>query len=89
MDASGIIFPLYLETPLAALNLLYELEGAVSRLKQNPFLGSMLSDECLAAKGYRKLVVENDLIFWLANEILRGVAIMRVIYGAREYRELP
>lgn len=77
-----------LANPQAALALLDEIERSVSRLKRYPFMGSKIDDVVLATKDYRKLVVGNYLIFHLVNEAEREIVIMRVIYGAREYRDL-
>ncbi|MDO4553309.1 MAG: type II toxin-antitoxin system RelE/ParE family toxin [Bacillota bacterium] len=77
-----------LNNPAAAETLMTEIERAVEQLEQFPYIGSELEDACLAAKGYRKLVVENYLVFYIVNDERREVIIMRVMYGAREYRNL-
>ena len=74
--------------PPAALNLLGEIEESVNRLQQFPFIGSAAEDPYLASKGYRKLVVQNYLVFYLADQVQKEIVVMRVIYGAREYRSL-
>lgn len=73
---------------VAAERLIEQMEKSINQLKQFPYMGSKVEDEYLAAKGYRKLVVENYLIFHLIDEPQREVIIMRVIYGAREYHNL-
>lgn len=72
----------------AAERLLDEIEHSVNQLKQFPYIGSEVEDSYLAAKGYRKLVVSNYLVFHLVNEQAKEIVIMRVIYGAREYHNL-
>lgn len=72
----------------AAERLLAEMEKSINQLRQFPQIGSRVEDAYLAAKGYRKLVVENYLIFHLINEDAKEVIIMRVLYGAREYHKL-
>ena len=74
--------------PQAALNLLDEMEESINRLQQFPLIGSELEDPYLASKGYRKLVVQNYLVFHLVDQAQKEVIIMRVMYGAREYRSL-
>ena len=74
--------------PQAAMNLLCEMEESVNHLKQFPFIGSEPEDSYLASKGYRKLVVQNYLVFYLVDRVQKEVIIMRVMYGAREYRGL-
>lgn len=74
-----------LSAPDAAVSLLDEMEEQISRLCDFPYAGSVISDETLAARGYRKLIVRNYIIFYLVNEDERQVVIMRILYGARRY----
>lgn len=74
--------------PQAALSLLSEMEESINRLKQFPFIGSEVEDSYLASKGYRKLVVQHYLVFYLVDRASKEVVVMRVMYGAREYRSL-
>ena len=77
-----------LHSPDAAEQLLDKIEISINRLKDFSLSGSEVGDAYLASKGYRKLVVDNYLIFHLVNKASQEVLIMRVQYGAREYRSL-
>lgn len=72
----------------AAEKLIEEIEVCIMRLEELPFSGSPLSDETLSSRGYRKLVVNNYIVFYLVNEQDKQVTIMRVLYGARNYRTI-
>lgn len=74
--------------PQAAEHLMEEMEKSIHRLRDFPYIGSEVEDAYLASKGYRKLVVENYLVFHLVDDVSRVILIMRVQYGAREYRSL-
>ena len=74
--------------PEAALTLLNKIEKSISRLRLYPYVGSEVSDAYLGARGYRKLIVENYLVFYLIDEDEKAVVIMRILYGSREYRNL-
>lgn len=74
--------------PQAAENLLDEMEKSIRQLEHYPTLGFEVNDSYLASKGYRKLSVQNYLVFYLINHKEQEVIIMRVLYGAREYRDL-
>lgn len=74
--------------PQAAENLIEQIEQSVNQLRYFPYTGSEVEDAYLASKGYRKLVVENYLVFHLVDNAEQEVLIMRVQYGAREYRNL-
>lgn len=72
----------------AAEHLISVMEKVIGQLKQFPRIGSEVEDAYLSARGYRKLVVDNYLIFYLINDTQRAVVIMRILYGAREYHNL-
>lgn len=72
----------------AAERLITEMETSISQLKQFPRIGSEVQDTYLSAKGYRRLVVDNYLVFYLVDEGQKSVVIMRILYGAREYHNL-
>lgn len=70
----------------AANNLLEKIEDNIMGLKNYPYSCSLLSDEPLKNKGYRKLIIENYIAFYLVNESKKQVIIMRIIYGTQNYQ---
>lgn len=72
----------------AAVRLMSEMETNLLRLKDFPLSGSLRNDEFLRKKGYRKLIVENYIVFYLVNESEKQVVVMRVLYGSRKYENL-
>ena len=88
LDEIDTYISVTLVNPQAAERLLEEMENSISQLVQFPYIGSEVDDPYLARKGYRKLVVENYLVFYLVDSDQKQVVIMRVLYGAREYRSL-
>ncbi len=77
-----------LHNPSAALKLLDQFQYSIDQLKEFPLLGGRVNDRYLAKKGYRKLVVQNYLVFYLVREPSAEIIISRILYGAREYRHL-
>ena len=75
-----------LSNPQAAESLFEEIEKSIQRLKKFPYIGSEVTDSYLAAKGYRKLIVQNYLVFHLVDIKQKQIIIMRILFGAREYR---
>ena len=71
---------------IAANNLLEKIENSIIRLKEFPCSGSLISDELLKSKGYRKLVVENYIVFYLVNKSEKQVVVMRILYNAQKYQ---
>lgn len=73
---------------IAANNLLEKIESSIIRLKSFPYSCSFVSDDALKSKGYRKLIVDNYIAFYLVNEMEKQVVIMRILYGAQTYQDL-
>jgi toxin ParE1/3/4 len=72
----------------AADNLMEKIETTIMRLKDFPFSCSLISDETLKDKGYRKLIVDNYIAFYLVREEEKQVVVMRVLYGGQKYQDL-
>ena len=71
-----------------AANILERLETGIMRLKEFPFSCSYVADEFLRNKGYRKLIIDNYIVFYLIDEENKQVIIMRVLYGKQKYENL-
>ena len=71
----------------AANNLLEKIESSIMKLKDFPFSSNLVSDEFLKSKGYRKLIVENYIVFYLVNESEKQVVIIRILYCAQNYQD--
>jgi toxin ParE1/3/4 len=72
----------------AATNILERIEKEIIRLKEFPFSCNHVADEFLRNKGYRKLIVDNYIVFYLIEEEKDQVIIMRVLYGKQNYENL-
>lgn len=71
----------------AAENLMNKIESSIMRLRDFPFSCSFVEDNVLRSKGYRKLIVENYIAFYIINETMKHVVIMRVLYGGQKYQD--
>ncbi len=72
----------------AAINLLERIETSIMNLKEFPFACNYVADEFLKNKGYRKLIIDNYIAFYLVNEEEKLVIVMRVLYGRQKYQDL-
>ena len=77
---------LFAET--AAESLMDKIENAFMRLEEYPFSCSFVFDGPLKSRGYRKLIVDNYIAFYLVNKSEKQVIIMRVLYGASDYKNV-
>lgn len=68
----------------AAEAMLGRFEQALGRLRDYPFSGRVPDDAGLIRLGYRILVVENYLVFYVVEKKI--ILVHRIIHGARDYR---
>ena len=77
-----------LKNPIAADNLLNEIESSFKALIDTPEMYALCNDIHLRQYGYRKIVIKNYLIFYKINTAANNIYIMRIIYGKREYIDI-
>lgn len=65
-----------------------KIETSIMRLKAFPFSCTLVLDKHLQERGYRKLPVDNYIVFYLINENEGQVIIMRILYGASNYQDI-
>jgi toxin ParE1/3/4 len=82
-DLYGIFDYISQDNPKAAADLLEKIDSSIAILATNPSLGVVPKDSRLKEKGYRMLVVEKYLVFYVVKKNL--VQIRRIIHGARQY----
>ena len=86
-DMAGIYQYIFdtLHAPMAAENLIGEIEHKTKRLEDMPYSCPAVDDELLRAKGYRKLVVKNYIALYIVSDNEKLVTVMRLVYGASDY----
>ena len=85
-DMRDIISYLNTLSPDTALRYYDKLTEEIASLSTTPERCPRPRDLALAAKGYRYLIVENYLIFYVVSG--DTVQIRRILYGRRDYRSL-
>ena len=85
-DLRDIVDYLNTLSPSAALRYYDKLTQEIANLSTMPERCPRPRDLALAAKGYRYLIVENYLIFYVVSG--GTVQIRRILYGRRDYRAL-
>lgn len=85
-DLYGIFDYISQDNPSAAADLLEKIDHSISLLASNPYLGVIPKDIRLKNKGYRMLIVEKYLVFYIVKD--KTVQIRRIIHGARRYNFL-
>lgn len=77
-----------LHEPAAALRIYLAIREAVSGLDHRPFRFQVVEDEEYAARGLRKLLVENYIAFYVVDESANMVHVLRILYNRREWQNL-
>lgn len=74
-----------LSAPISALNMLEQLEEAMSGLNDMPQRYRLVADERLAQMGYRKLSVKKYTLFFSIDETNKVVDVERILYTRRDW----
>jgi addiction module RelE/StbE family toxin len=70
-----------LSNPKAAADLMDKMEKAFEQVRSFPLSCPIGKSE----RNYRKLVVENYIVFYSVNEQKKSVIVFRVLYGMMDY----
>jgi addiction module RelE/StbE family toxin len=73
------------DNPSAAADLVKRFDEALGKLGSFPEIGPVPKDERLSARGYRVLVIDNYLAFYVIREKVNIVEVRRVLHGRRMY----
>ena len=82
-DFTEIVTYIAAERPEAAEALAQRIESNLRLLATNPHLGRIPKDAALLDLGYRYLVVQNYLIFYVVED--RTIFVHRIVHGARDF----
>ena len=82
-DLDDIFSYISKDNPAAAGSLLENVDQTITQLAVNPELGRVPNDHRLKMMGYRMLVIQRYLVFYVIKK--RTVQIRRIIHGARRY----
>lgn len=77
-----------LKEPPLAKKLVRKIRASVMSLAELPLRHALVSDENLAAQGFRKTMVDNYIIFYIVSERNKTVAVVRILYGRRDWIHL-
>jgi plasmid stabilization system protein ParE len=74
-----------LQNPIAADNLLDDIESEVATLETMPKRNPLVRHEYLASLGFRILQIHNYLAFYIVHDEKRSVTIERFLYSRRDW----
>ena len=74
------------DSPAQAADFIAKLDQGIGSLTMHPFLGHIPRDDKLKSSGYRVLVIESFLAFYIVRG--RTVEIQRVVHGSRNLDDI-
>jgi toxin ParE1/3/4 len=77
-----------LKEPVIAQRIYSSIKKQIMALDQMPLRFPFVRDELFAARGLRKMPVENYFVFYVVDESLKEVHILRVLYNRRDWQSL-
>jgi plasmid stabilization system protein ParE len=77
-----------LNAPMAANNLLDEIERYENLLEATPNIFSFVPDEYLRAKGIKYVMVKNYMMFYTIDEDEKTVDVIRFLHGHRDWKRI-
>ncbi len=82
-DLIDIFEYIHKDNPSVASSQLEKFDTSISHLASNPLMGVIPKDERLNKLGYRVLIIDKYIVFYVVkNKIIQ---IRRVIHGSRKY----
>ena len=77
-----------LKEPVTAGRIYFSIKEQIMTLTQMPLRFPLVRDELFAAHGLRRMPAENYSVFYVADEALAKVHVLRVLYNRREWQNL-
>ena len=74
------------DSPVRATAFVDEIDQRIGRLQTHPLLGCIPRDDKLRDAGYRVLVIESYLVFYIVRR--KTVEIRRVLHGSRNLDDI-
>ena len=87
-DVNNILNYISIDNPPAAIELINKIDYIISSLSQFPNKGVTPRDFHLKSKNYRMLIVDSYIVFYIVNDILSNIEIMRVLSSKQNYLSL-
>lgn len=74
--------------PSIAAKVVNKIAESVFQLEEMPLRNALVTDERFAQLGFRKVVVDNFIVFYIVSEKRKIVTIIRILYGKRDWINL-
>jgi toxin ParE1/3/4 len=87
-DVSNILDYISKDNPPVAIELIDKIDNAIQSLSEFPYKGIIPRDFYLKSKKYRMLIIDSYIVFYIVNDSLTVIEIMRVLSSKQNYSAL-
>ena len=87
-DVSNILDYISKDNPPVAIELIDKIDNSIQSLSEFPYRGIIPRDFHLKSKKYRMLIIDSFIVFYIVNESLTVIEIMRVLSSKQNYSAL-
>ena len=87
-DMKAIVAHIRLNDPAAAIRMFENIKASIGKLADFPLLGPVPLDRKIAEQGYRMIIVDPYLVFYILVMEDNTVEIHRVLYGKQDYSRI-
>ncbi len=77
-----------LKEPASALRIYKSIKEQIGKLSTMPARNRVVDDQPYASIGVRRLFVENYVVFYVIDEMVLTVHVIRVLYNRREWQSI-
>lgn len=84
----GVYISKELLEPEIAKKVVSKIANAINSLEEMPLRNALSSDESIARKGIRKIMVDSYIVFYIVTDESKTVTIVRILYGRRDWINL-
>ena len=77
-----------LNAPIASKNLFHEIDKKIKEIENNPYSCPLVRNDYLANKGFRWLRIKNYMMFYIINEKLKRIYLIRFLYNKRDWQNI-
>jgi len=84
-DMKAIVAHIRIDDPDAAIRMYEKIKTSISKLANFPLMGPIPMDKKIAEQGYRMIVVDPYLLFYILVMVDNTVEIHRVLHGKQNF----
>ncbi|MFZ3101988.1 MAG: type II toxin-antitoxin system RelE/ParE family toxin [Desulfitobacteriaceae bacterium] len=87
-DMKAIVAHIRIDDPDAAIRMYEKIKASISKLSNFPLMGPVPLDRKIAGQGYRMIVIDPYLVFYILVMEDNTVEVHRVLHGKQDFSNI-